>query len=766
MENKKRPMIAIIAGNAESEYFDQLIAGFRNCAEEEDVNLVFMMGPHIPIHCKTILAGSFAWDYEYQFHTIYEYVHFIQPDAIIVAYGSLANFTEYVPNIDEFVAGFKGIPTLTFGDSVKDPEVPSFFGANYSGMKECVSHLVEDHGYRKIGFVAASERNHSSNHRLRAYRDVLTEHGIEINEDMIVHGNFTEFIDDKVEYLLDHYPDIEAIVFANDSMAKSGYRVCAERGLRVGKDIAITGFDDDDVAKVLDPALTSVAQSSYMLSYRAMQAAVAMCKGKKPNLDVVQSIFKKRESCGCKYSLNEKKKIVSFEDLRVHVEKRIEEILKELFSTLPYEKEKSLYKIWLSEFFNDIIESVYIKGHGCSSKEELYDNLMKMCQHPLVSKRLLLEYIQKIVFELMDYEHDENQHMQLYEVLRNIRQYVHSQEVKGLKEKNEDINKKMWFIPSFTADLISEKMGTREQMNYILGRLKAMGIRSAYLLFDQDKVVHKKGEKFQPPKALHLTAYYNDEETVCYTTKELVKVDYRGTGVMDLLPQDSPGFYYTFVIFAGEEIYGLLIVEAEQKDYFFAMTSSMQLGTLRRVININIHERQMQKELEEKNHILSMLSMNDELTKLLNRRGFMEKALQAIRNNKGKKACMVFADVDHLKEINDSFGHPAGDFAIISAADYLRENLPEDAVIARIGGDEYVALFIGNECCGEQLVSRIKSYAESFNQNSDKQFYVEMSVGVHEFICESGIDLGELFKKSDAVLYEQKRNRRFSVKKK
>ena len=765
MEKSKRPTIAVIAGNAESEYFDQLIAGFRNSAEAEGVNLVFLMGPHIPIFCKTILAGSFAWDYEYQFHTIYEYVHFIQPDAIIVEYGSLSKFTKYVPNVDEFVAGFKGIPTLMLGDSVKDPEVPYLIGGSYSGMKASVRHLVEDHGYRKIGFVAGHKRNYNSNHRLQAYKDVLTEHGIEVNEDMIVYGNFTEFVDAEVEYLLDHYPDIEAIVFANDSMAKGGYRVCAARNLRVGVDIAITGFDDGDVAKMLEPALSSVAQSSYMSTYQAVKVAAELCKGNKPKSEEMPAFYHKRESCGCKFVLNETP-ITSIEDLRQYMDTRIDGIIKDLFSTIPYECDKELYKVWLSAFCNDIINNVYVEGCENKSFEELYNNLRKMCQHPLVSKRVLLEYIHKLALELMNYVQNQNHQMKLNTILHNIRKFVHEIEVKELQDKNQDISRKMWFIPSFTADLINSKMKMKEQMNYILERLKAMGIKSAYLLFDQDKVVHRDGEKFKAPESLYLTAYYNESETVCYSKDELVKIDYRGTGITQLLPQDKARFYYTFVIFSGEEIYGLLIVESEQKDYFFTMTSSMQLGTLRRVINMNIHERQMQRELEEKNHILNMLSKNDELTQLLNRRGFMEKALKIIGTNKGKKACMVFADVDHLKEINDTFGHGLGDFAIISAANYLRENLPEDAVIARIGGDEYVALFLEKDRCGEQLVSRIQSYAEEFNKNTDKPFYVEMSVGVHEFICENGIDLAELFKKSDDVLYEQKKNRRTSVKKK
>ena len=704
-------------------------------------------------------------DFEYQFHAVYEYVRFIQPDALIVAYGSLSHFTKYVPDVDEFVARFKGIPTLVLGDSVKDPEVPHLIGGNYSGMKECVRHLVEDHGYRKIGFVGGPKRNYDSNRRLQAYRDVLAAHDIEVNEDMIVHGNYTEFVDTEVEYLLDNYPDIEAIVFANDNMAKAGYRVCAARDLRVGHDIAITGFDDGDIAKALEPALSSVAHSSYMFSYRAIQAALKLCKGTPPKSEEMKAYFNKRESCGCTFALNEKKTIVSLETLREHIADRVEVITDELFSTVPYERDKNLYKVWLGEFLNETIQMVFEKKVEESNRENFYRNLKKMCQHPFVSKRFFLEYVQKVLLELVDYAQDTTQQSQLNAILNFVRKYVHNQEVNVLQESNTDISRKLWFVPSFTADLINAKLDMREQMACILGHLKAMGIKSSYLFFGMKEVDHKPGERFQAPDSIYLTAYYDEQEMVCYGAKELVKVDYSGEGIAHLLPQDKGRFYSAFVIFSGQEQYGLLLAEAEQKDYSFALTSSMQLGTLRRIINMNIHERQMKRELEEKNHILSMISMYDELTKLLNRRGFMEKALHLMGESKGKKACMVFADVDHLKQINDTFGHAAGDFAIITAANYLRESLPKDVVIARLGGDEYVALFVTDECCKEQAVFNIKTYAKQFNAKSDKPYYVEMSVGAYEFVCDGSIELSELFKKSDEVLYEEKQNRRTSVKK-
>ncbi len=765
MGEKKRPTIVIMAGNAESEYFAKLVAGFRNCAKEEDVNLIFLMGPHIPRYCKDILSGSFAWDFDYQFHTVYDYVHFIKPDAIIVAYGSLSHF-KYIPDVDEFVARFKGIPTLVLGDYVEDPDVPHLIGGNYSGMRECIRHLVEDHGYRKIGFVGGPRRNYDSNRRKKAYMDVLIEHGIEVDENMIVYGNYTEHVETEVEYLLDNYPDIEAIAFANDNMAKAGYKVCAERDLVVGHDIAITGFDDGDIAKGLEPALSSVAHSSFLFSYRAVQAALELCRGKKPESEEMKAFFHKRESCGCKFALNETKRVKSIEELREYIANRVEIITDELFSTIPYEKDKSLYREWLGAFYDEVIRNVFEKEVAEEYSEKMQRSLKKLCQHEFVSKRFLLEYIEKTMFELMDFANEEKKQTVLNSLLRSIRQYIHSQEVNGLQQMNIETERKMWFLPSFTVDLINSSSDMEEEMCYIMNRLKAMGIRSSYVFFYRDGVSHKAGEAFELPETIYLNAYYNEEEMVYYKPKHRLPISTKSGDFMQFMQQDKARFYTAYVLFAGEEQYGMMLCEADQKEYPFMLSCSMQLGSLRRIIDMNVRERQMQRELEEKNRMLSVISIYDELSQLLNRRGFMEKALQMIAEHEGKKAYLLFGDLDHLKEINDCFGHAAGDFAITTAAEYLRHCMPADAITARIGGDEFVSLFVSQEENSDEIITkRIKKHATEFNLSCEQPFYVELSVGVHEFVCNPQTDMAELFKHSDAVLYEQKRNRRTSIKK-
>ena len=229
-----------------------------------------------------------------------------------------------------------------------------------------------------------------------------------------------------------------------------------------------------------------------------------------------------------------------------------------------------------------------------------------------------------------------------------------------------------------------------------------------------------------------------------------------------------PHSYTAFPLFSGDEQYGMVMCEAKQTEYMLMLICSMQLGSLRRIINLNRCEQIMRQELEEKNRILSVISANDELSRLLNRRGFMEQAMQVIKQNAGKKACIIFADIDHLKEINDSFGHAAGDFAIITVADYLRACMPKEAPVARIGGDEYVALVVLNEDLkggSEGLRKNLVDYMKEFNASCDQPFYVEMSAGIYEFVCETDTDIPEILKHSDEVLYEQKKKRRVTIRK-
>ena len=176
------------------------------------------------------------------------------------------------------------------------------------------------------------------------------------------------------------------------------------------------------------------------------------------------------------------------------------------------------------------------------------------------------------------------------------------------------------------------------------------------------------------------------------------------------------------------------------------------------------------ERVKESNQILSFISRYDELTNILNRRGFMEQALASINRRKGKEAVIMFGDLDHLKEINDCFGHADGDFAIINASKLITGIMPRDGFCARIGGDEFVAFVpVPNDMTAEEKIAKLRDKLKEatflFNLTCEKPFFVELSAGFHSFVCEADMDLAKIIASSDEVLYEDKQKRRKSIKK-
>ena len=306
----------------------------------------------------------------------------------------------------------------------------------------------------------------------------------------------------------------------------------------------------------------------------------------------------------------------------------------------------------------------------------------------------------------------------------------------------------------------------------VMERLKLMDVSSSYFFFFDEPLLHAEGSALEFPSNMELLCYYTQEETVYLESNEKQTITF-ANGIADLLPENTSHCFTAFVLFSGDEQYGLMLCEMGQKDLSFLQFCCLQLGSLFRYIRLNAKEKKIQQELsnsmqviKEQNRMLSFMSEYDDLSQLLNRRGFMAKASRAIAQNTNKKACLLFCDIDHLKEINDCFGHVAGDYAICTAADRLRECLPESAFVSRIGGDEFVALvWLDSGQAKDTLLQTIKASGAKFNANSDVPYYIDISVGIYEFLCCPQTNLLDILKQSDAILYEEKSKRRKSIKK-
>lgn len=156
-------------------------------------------------------------------------------------------------------------------------------------------------------------------------------------------------------------------------------------------------------------------------------------------------------------------------------------------------------------------------------------------------------------------------------------------------------------------------------------------------------------------------------------------------------------------------------------------------------------------------------AMNDELTGLYNRRGFLAsvKHHMAIANRSGNRGFLVFADVDRLKHINDTYGHQAGDEALVEAASALREVFRAADVIARIGGDEFAIFALENPegIIGGPIPRLVQNLAER-NGREGRPYELSMSVGVAHYDPSNPRTIEELIQDSDASMYRHKMNSR------
>ena len=169
------------------------------------------------------------------------------------------------------------------------------------------------------------------------------------------------------------------------------------------------------------------------------------------------------------------------------------------------------------------------------------------------------------------------------------------------------------------------------------------------------------------------------------------------------------------------------------------------------------------RDLLRKTNALMKVAGTDPLTGLRNRRSFTEQF--DIARSHGVDGTFIIADLDYLKQINDRHGHLAGDDAIVAAATALYKVLGDDALIARIGGDEFCSFLPSRryEEIGE-LVSKINRAAtEEFVLLSGlKDVTISMSVGKQR--CTAGQTFRDIIAQSDHNLYTQKRSRPDKVK--
>ncbi|MGI1679998.1 MAG: sensor domain-containing diguanylate cyclase [Cellvibrionaceae bacterium] len=194
-----------------------------------------------------------------------------------------------------------------------------------------------------------------------------------------------------------------------------------------------------------------------------------------------------------------------------------------------------------------------------------------------------------------------------------------------------------------------------------------------------------------------------------------------------------------------------------------------QLGTLciidtqpRTLIHEELETLKDFAAMAEREIAAVQLATIDELTQISNRRGFMMLAEHGLNLCVRQKipASLVFFDLNKFKQINDDYGHAEGDKALIIFSDYIKNNLRESDLFARVGGDEFVVLFTNTEKKqAEDVILKSLLLLEKHNKNSSEKYEISFSYGIVDYNPLHHHSVDDLMADGDQKMYLRKKKK-------
>lgn len=245
-------------------------------------------------------------------------------------------------------------------------------------------------------------------------------------------------------------------------------------------------------------------------------------------------------------------------------------------------------------------------------------------------------------------------------------------------------------------------------------------------------------------------------ETRVYYIMQLLKTVYIGILVfIDIFLWTE---YFDFMLLF--YLYGIFFILHVLVRLYDNNQSYRSVEILNQTLESTVAERT--QELSEANRVLSELSIRDPLTKIFNRLYFESAAERAFGKYlaDGTPIHLCMLDLDHFKEVNDTYGHDVGDEQLQRLAKIVGGLIDEDTVFARIGGEEFILLFQGKD--GTQVLDAVQAIHDAIRQDAQKDVrHTTASFGIASL--SPGQTIKSLLKQADLALYEAKNNGRNQI---
>ncbi len=280
--------IAVCSNGWSNDYLKIVLSGMKECAKEHNVDIFLLLNYGVSDGEEYRNIGD---------ANIYRLLDYNPFDGVIFLTNTFHLQEEFEYIQEKFQNS--NIPSV----SLENPlEHIDYIGSdNYSGMYDLCTRLIEDHDVKNILFISGPKGNSESETRQKALEDAMQEHGLSLDQEHILCGNWNYYEIDEFlpSWLKEHSSLPDAIVCANDIMAMGVCTVLRDLNISVPKTVKVTGFDYLESGITHTPSISTVDRNWTNLGYQSMQHILDKIDGKPtPSIQNISSKAVLAESSG------------------------------------------------------------------------------------------------------------------------------------------------------------------------------------------------------------------------------------------------------------------------------------------------------------------------------------------------------------------------------------------------------------------------------------------------------------------------------------
>ena len=653
---------------------------------------------------------------------IYDLVNPARLDGIIL-WGAMIN--TFVTSEEIRAMAFRHLPLPVVSIGLELEGIPSVVVDNYAGMWAAISHLVSVHHRQRIVFVGGPEGHAETDLRFRAYQDVLAHFGIPLRQELVFSADFAPAeAKTIVARLLDERQlHFDAIAVTDDRVAAAVTDELIQRGVKVPEQVSVVGFDDQDLARCQSTPLTTVRIPNYEVGRQAAMLLLDCQKGE-PASQVIKVPLQLvvRQSCGCPLAAVQNARLYPPDQAASGLEElpagQISPILEAFLTCLDLD-EPAGSAVFL-ERVGQIIRQRGSTGADLFPLEELVSTVRR-------------EVLPSLAGQTERAVRAENA---CHQARVMIAEAVQRHEVQRRIQSADT-----WTLLNDIGQLLVATYDREKLAELTYRRLPEIGIQGCYLSIYEDPA--------HPAEWARLVVAY-DQDQFFELPQEGVRFhaqDWIPRGFS--LGEGSAGWMFLPVNFNQEQI-GFVLFRAGADDLIVYETLRSQLGSAL-------------KGAALLNEVVA-LSLTDSLTGLSNRRAFDLFLNNEVEHSRRffQDLAMILIDLDHFKEYNDSFGHPAGDDALmIIGRDLAKAARRGLDIAARLGGDEFALLLVGTNMADAILIANEICQRAPGLPGLLRPITLSLGVAVAE--GRKRVEPGQLVDLADRRLYQAKQSGRNRV---